>query len=45
MEEGPVDEVYDRPAHPCTRQLLAAVPVLDPLLAAARRTTRQEVFA
>ncbi|MGW7107699.1 dipeptide ABC transporter ATP-binding protein [Streptomyces xanthophaeus] len=45
VEEGPVDEVYDRPAHPYTRQLLAAVPVLDPLLAAARRTTRQEVFA
>ncbi|GHD57654.1 dipeptide ABC transporter ATP-binding protein [Streptomyces goshikiensis] len=37
VEEGPVDEVYDRPAHPYTRQLLDAVPVLDPELAAARR--------
>ncbi|MFD7784672.1 dipeptide ABC transporter ATP-binding protein [Streptomyces nojiriensis] len=45
VEEGPVDEVYDRPAHPYTRQLLAAVPALDPALAAGRRRTRQEVFA
>ncbi|MFC9298517.1 dipeptide ABC transporter ATP-binding protein [Streptomyces sp. NPDC057011] len=45
VEEGPVDEVYDRPAHPYTRQLLAAVPVPDPALAAERRTRRQEVFA
>ncbi|MCX4958262.1 dipeptide ABC transporter ATP-binding protein [Streptomyces virginiae] len=45
VEEGPVDEVYDRPSHPYTRQLLAAVPALDPALAAGRRRTRQEVFA
>ncbi|MER6445524.1 ABC transporter ATP-binding protein [Streptomyces venezuelae] len=45
VEEGPVDEVYDRPAHPYTRQLLAAVPALDPALAAGRRRTRQEVLA
>ncbi|WP_329099172.1 ABC transporter ATP-binding protein [Streptomyces sp. NBC_01439] len=45
VEEGPVDEVYDRPAHPYTRQLLAAVPALAPALAAGRRRTRQEVFA
>ncbi|WP_314243739.1 ABC transporter ATP-binding protein [Streptomyces sp. DSM 40907] len=45
VEEGPVDEVYDRPAHPYTRQLLAAVPALDPALAAGRRRTRQKVFA
>ncbi|WKD32737.1 dipeptide ABC transporter ATP-binding protein [Streptomyces xanthophaeus] len=45
VEEGPVDQVYDRPTHPYTRQLLAAVPALDPALAAGRRRTRQEVFA
>ncbi|WP_327737264.1 ABC transporter ATP-binding protein [Streptomyces nojiriensis] len=45
VEEGPVDEVYDRPVHPYTRQLLAAVPALDPALAAGRRRTREEVFA
>ncbi|MFD8887659.1 dipeptide ABC transporter ATP-binding protein [Streptomyces erythrochromogenes] len=45
VEEGPVDEVYDRPAHPYTRRLLAAVPALDPGLAAERRTSRQEAFA
>ncbi|MER5870437.1 ABC transporter ATP-binding protein [Streptomyces sp. NPDC002044] len=45
VEEGPVDEVYDRPAHAYTRRLLAAVPALDPGLAAERRTVRREVFA
>ncbi|WP_030709984.1 dipeptide ABC transporter ATP-binding protein [Streptomyces sp. NRRL F-2580] len=45
VEEGPVDEVYDRPVHAYTRRLLAAVPALDPVLAAERRTSRQEAFA
>ncbi|MEU7731470.1 ATP-binding cassette domain-containing protein, partial [Streptomyces sp. NPDC040724] len=45
VEEGPVDEVYDHPAHAYTRRLLAAVPALDPVLAAERRTFRQEAFA
>ncbi|MFJ3199421.1 dipeptide ABC transporter ATP-binding protein [Streptomyces sp. NPDC086989] len=45
VEEGPVDQVYDRPRHAYTRRLLAAVPALDPELAAARRTSRQEVLA
>ncbi|MGW5850857.1 dipeptide ABC transporter ATP-binding protein [Streptomyces sp. NPDC055254] len=44
VEEGPVDEVYDRPAHAYTRQLLAAVPALDPALAAERRSLRQDAF-
>ncbi|WP_330298441.1 ABC transporter ATP-binding protein [Streptomyces sp. NBC_00503] len=43
VEEGPVDEVYDRPAHAYTRQLLAAVPALDPSLAAERRLGRHRV--
>ncbi|MET9605695.1 ABC transporter ATP-binding protein [Streptomyces sp. NPDC006512] len=45
VEEGPVDRVYDRPAHPYTRRLLDAVPALDPALAAGRRSARQEAFA
>ena len=30
MEQGPAASVYEHPAHPYTRALLAAVPVLDP---------------
>ncbi|MFJ3878789.1 dipeptide ABC transporter ATP-binding protein [Streptomyces sp. NPDC090077] len=49
VEEGPVEEVYGRPAHAYTRQLLDAVPALDPALAAERRsarlTERQEAYA
>jgi peptide/nickel transport system ATP-binding protein len=29
-EEGPVDEIYSRPAHPYTRALLASRPSMDP---------------
>ena len=36
MEEGRVEEVFARPAHPYTRALLSATPMLDP----ARRLTR-----
>ena len=30
VELGPVDQVYDRPAHPYTRALLSAMPSMDP---------------
>ncbi|MEV8634898.1 oligopeptide/dipeptide ABC transporter ATP-binding protein [Streptosporangium sp. NPDC051023] len=36
METGPVDLVYERPAHPYTRALLAAVPDPDPRIRAGR---------
>ncbi|MEV4096556.1 ABC transporter ATP-binding protein [Streptosporangium saharense] len=36
METGPVDLVYERPAHPYTRALLAAVPDPDPRIRTGR---------
>ncbi|WP_405618896.1 dipeptide ABC transporter ATP-binding protein [Streptomyces sp. NBC_00076] len=42
VESGPSDEVYDNPQDPYTKQLLAAVPALDPEVAARRRATRHE---
>ena len=42
VESGPSDEVYDHPQDPYTKHLLAAVPALDPDLAARRRATRRE---
>jgi peptide/nickel transport system ATP-binding protein len=37
VEEGPAEQVCERPVHPYTRSLLAAVPVPDPKQARARR--------
>ncbi|MFF4399208.1 dipeptide ABC transporter ATP-binding protein [Streptomyces sp. NPDC001480] len=45
VEYGPADEVYDNPREPYTRQLLAAVPALDPRVAAERRAVRRELTA
>lgn len=41
VEQGTVDEVYGAPSDPYTRQLLAAVPALDPGLADERRAARR----
>ncbi|MGW2725297.1 dipeptide ABC transporter ATP-binding protein [Streptomyces sp. NPDC001492] len=45
VESGPADEVYEDPQDPYTKQLLAAVPALDPQLAARRRAARRELAA
>ncbi|MFC9651398.1 dipeptide ABC transporter ATP-binding protein [Streptomyces sp. NPDC056937] len=45
VEQGTVDEVYGTPSEAYTEQLLAAVPALDPGLAAARRSARRALPA
>ncbi len=45
VEEGPADRVYSSPAHPYTKALLEAVPLLDPAKQRARRAARKAVPA
>ncbi|WP_326703638.1 ABC transporter ATP-binding protein [Streptomyces cyaneofuscatus] len=45
VEQGSADKVYGDPQDPYTKQLLAAVPALDPGLAAARRAARRNLAA
>lgn len=42
VEIGPADAIYERPAHPYTRQLLEAIPVLDASRKLAPSTERTE---
>ncbi|MFI5675047.1 dipeptide ABC transporter ATP-binding protein [Streptomyces cellulosae] len=45
VESGAADEVYGNPQDPYTQQLLAAVPALDPEIAAGRRAARRRAAA
>jgi oligopeptide/dipeptide ABC transporter ATP-binding protein len=45
MEQGPAERIQDRPLHPYTRALLAAVPVPDPAIQRQRRAERKAAVA
>ena len=45
VEAGEANEVYERPTHPYTKQLLAAVPVADPRRMRERKIERRRLAA
>ena len=45
VEEGPAEEVYEKPGHQYTKRLLASVPLPDPRLMRERKAERKRVAA
>ena len=43
VEEGPADEICERPRHPYTELLVASIPDPDPIVQATRRARRREL--
>jgi len=43
VEEGPAEEVYEKPGHEYTKKLLTSVPVPDPRLMRERKAERRRV--